>query len=166
MFADGAWPFAERTRRIKPFVPLLKVEAPGPHIFFTASRVAGSGNQSADEVLLHELVHAARCMRGLLMMRPMNGGYGNQEEFLAQVIENIYRSEKGRAPTNYGGGPMPNPSGFLDSPINPSPRLAIGSLRSNPVLWSEIVKCNARFNPVRQVDLEGKAYVAKIEREN
>jgi hypothetical protein len=137
-----------------------------PHIFFTASRVAGSGNQSADEVLFHELVHAARFIRGLLMMIPMNGGYGNQEEFLAQVIENIYRSEKGRSPTNYGGGPMPNPSGFLDSAINPSPRLAIGSLRSNPVLWSEIVKCNARFNPVRQVDLESKAYVAKIEREN
>jgi len=34
------------------------------------------------------------------------------------------------------------------------------------VLWSEIVKCNARFNPVRQVDLESKAYTAKIEREN
>jgi len=61
---------------------------------------------------------------------------------------------------------MPNPSGFLDSALSPFPRLAIGSLRSNPVLWSEIVKCNARFNPVRQVDLESKAYTAKIEREN
>jgi hypothetical protein len=115
-----------------------------PHIFFTASRVLGSGNQSADEILLHELLHAARYMRGLLMMIPMNGGYGNQEEFLAQVIENIYRSEKGRSPINYGGAPMSDPSGFLDSAISPSPRLAIGSLRSNPVLWSEIVKCNAR----------------------
>ena len=27
MFADGAWPFAERTRQIKPSVPSLKVEA-------------------------------------------------------------------------------------------------------------------------------------------
>jgi hypothetical protein len=61
---------------------------------------------------------------------------------------------------------MSNPGRFLDSAISPSPRLAIGSLRSNPVLWSEIVKCNARFNPVRQVDLESKAYTAKIEREN
>ena len=137
-----------------------------PHIFFTASRVGGSGSQSADEVLLHELVHAARHMRGLLMKTPMNGGYGNQEEFLAQVIENIYRSEKGRSPIDYGGAPMSNPGRFLDSAISPSPRLAIGSLRSNPVLWSEIVKCNARFNPVRQVDLESKAYTAKIEREN
>jgi hypothetical protein len=137
-----------------------------PHIFFTASRVGRSDPHSPDEVLLHELVHAARYMRGLLMKIPMNGGYGNQEEFLAQVIENIYRSEKGRSPINYGGAPMPNPSGFLDSALSPSPRLAIGSLRSNPVLWSEIVKCNARFNPVRQVDLESKAYTAKIEREN
>ena len=100
------------------------------------------------------------------MKSPMNGGYGNQEEFLAQVIENIYRSEKGRSPTNYGGDPMTNPSGFLDSALSPSPRMAIGSLRSNPVLWSEIVKCKTRFNPVRQVDLESKAYIAKIEREN
>ena len=61
---------------------------------------------------------------------------------------------------------MPNPSEFLDSALSPPPCLAIGSLRSNPVLWSEIVKCNAQFNPVRQVDLESKAYTAKIEREN
>jgi hypothetical protein len=83
-----------------------------PHIFFTPSRVGRSDPHSPDEVLLHELVHAARHMRGLLMKTPMNGGYGNQEEFLAQVIENIYRSEKGRAPINYGGAPMSNPSGF------------------------------------------------------
>src|ERR1700722_6824284 len=124
-----------------------------PHIFFTPSRIGQSDNHSPDEVLLHELVHAARYMRGLLMMIPMNGGYGNQEEFLAQVIENIYRSEKGRSPINYGGAPMPNPSAFLDSALSPSPRLAIGSLRSNPVLWSEIVKCDTRFNPVRQVSI-------------
>ena len=61
---------------------------------------------------------------------------------------------------------MPDPSGFLDSAISPSPRLAIGSLRNNSVLWSEIVKCNARFNPVREVNFESKAYIAKIEREN
>ena len=137
-----------------------------PHIFFTASRIAPSDTHSPDEVLLHELVHAARYMRGLLMKIPMSGGYENQEEFLAQLIENIYRSEKGRSPINYGGAPMPDPSGFLDSAISPSPRLAIGSLRNNSVLWSEIVKCNARFNPVREVNLESKAYIAKIEREN
>ena len=61
---------------------------------------------------------------------------------------------------------MSDPDGFLDSAISPSPRLVIGSLRDHSVLWAEIVKCNARFNPVRQVDLESKAYIAKIEREN
>jgi hypothetical protein len=137
-----------------------------PHIFFTASRIGQSDPHSADEVLLHELVHAARYMRGLLMKIPMTGGYENQEEFLAQLIENIYRSDKGRSPINYGGAPMSNPDGFLDSAISPSPRLVIGSLRDNSVLWAEIVKCNARFNPVRQVDLESKAYIARIEREN
>src|ERR1700729_1765465 len=102
MFADGVWPFAERTWRIKPFAPSPRVGAR----------------------TLHELVHAARHMRGLLMKTPMNGGYGNQEEFLAQVIENIYRSEKGRSPIDYGGAPMSNPGRFLDSAISPSPRLS------------------------------------------
>lgn len=61
-----------------------------------------------DEVLLHELVHGLRQARGRLRcvampntpeLRDSNQLYDNVEEFLAILIENIYRSEK-----EYPGG--------------------------------------------------------------
>jgi len=134
------------------------------HIFFTASRVTGT--ETPDEVLLHELVHAARYTRGLIFNFPMSGGYKNEEEFLAQTVTNIYRSEKGRRPLNYGGAPMDNPNAFLDSDLSPPPATVIGNLRNNPALWAQLVDLHTRFNPVRQVDLTSKAYIEKIEREN
>jgi hypothetical protein len=133
-------------------------------IFFAASLATGS--DSADEVLLHELVHASRHMRGLIHHFPMTGGYENQEEFLAMVVENIYRSEKGRAPISYGGPPMDKPDAFLDSDISPSPRTVIAGLRSNqPTLFAALSKVETRFNPVREVELGNQAYIASIERE-
>ena len=132
-------------------------------IFYTTSRATGA--DSADEVLLHELVHAGRQMRGVFHKFAMTGGYKNQEEFVAELVENIYRSEKGRRPTLYGGALMTNPGAFLDSGISPPPRTVIAGLRSDePVLFAALAQIETPFNPVRQVDLENKAYIARIER--
>jgi hypothetical protein len=132
-------------------------------IFFTASRAAGS--DSADEVLLHELTHAARLMRGAFNKFAMSGGCGNQEEFLAELVENVYRSEKGRPPIAYGGAPLPNPRAFLDSGVSPPPRTVIAGLRKDqPGLFAALAQIKTPFNPIRQVDLENKAYVTRIER--
>jgi hypothetical protein len=129
-------------------------------VFFAASRAAGLVNP--DDNLLHELFHATRYMRGLLHFFAMNGGYDNQEEFLATVIQNIYRSENGWPPIGYSGAALANPSAFLDSGISPSPRAVIASLRSKqPDFFAAIANIQTKFNPVRQIDLENKAYVSK-----
>jgi hypothetical protein len=49
---------------------------------------------SPDEVLYHEMIHSSRQMRGLVDPIPVDQGYGNQEEYLAVVLTNIYLSEK------------------------------------------------------------------------
>jgi len=59
-------------------------------IYYTPLR-----HKSADEALLHELVHASRKVRGVQYHMPVGGGYGNHEEFLAALVANMYRSEKG-----------------------------------------------------------------------
>jgi hypothetical protein len=50
----------------------------------------------SDVVLLHELVHAVRPTQvPLLKARPTNDDWGDHEEFFANMVENIYRSERG-----------------------------------------------------------------------
>ena len=48
-----------------------------------------------DEVLLHELVHALRMMKGMSLCRFMPDDYDTVEEFHAILVANIYRSECG-----------------------------------------------------------------------
>jgi hypothetical protein len=56
---------------------------------------SNSFGAGADEVLLHELVHALRAMRGRWDPVPTTiRSYDNQEEFFAILITNIYMSEK------------------------------------------------------------------------
>ena len=52
-------------------------------------------DSDADGVLLHELVHASRMMSGADESCTVEGGYGNSEEFYANTIKMIYRSETG-----------------------------------------------------------------------
>lgn len=52
---------------------------------------------SADEILLHEMVHGIRQMAGRMNRFPVdaNPGMDNYEEFAAIVISNMYRAETG-----------------------------------------------------------------------
>jgi len=53
-------------------------------------------NRGADDTLLHELVHTFRQTRGQQTFNPTRTkGYGNEEEYFAILVQNIYASEKG-----------------------------------------------------------------------
>jgi hypothetical protein len=53
-------------------------------------------NLGPDDILVHELVHSLREMRGQLNCIPTRTtGYDNQEEYFAILLQNIYASEKG-----------------------------------------------------------------------
>jgi Effector protein len=62
---------------------------------FKGSAMAQPGH-APDEVLFHEMVHASRDMRGKSDRKPANAGYGDQEEYLAIVLTNLFLSEKGQ----------------------------------------------------------------------
>ncbi|MCL2714750.1 MAG: hypothetical protein FWD68_09275 [Alphaproteobacteria bacterium] len=50
-----------------------------------------------DEILLHEMVHAVRLMKGLMIpIIPLPNDYENDEEFFAILVANIYASETHR----------------------------------------------------------------------
>ena len=50
-----------------------------------------------EDILLHELVHALRIMRGIFVWKTMAHKYDKVEEFYAILLANIYASEMGRS---------------------------------------------------------------------
>jgi hypothetical protein len=129
-------------------------------IYFTASRHGGV--QTADDALLHELVHASRKVKGITYRMPVGAGYGNLEEFLAMLVENIYRSEKRQPPLDYHGNAVDSRS-FLDDV--PASRALIGQFRrAQLALFSALANIEASFNPVRQFEVERKAEEQRLEK--
>jgi hypothetical protein len=121
-------------------------------MYFTASRIEEMV-ETADEVLLHELVHASRVVKGIKYNRPVSGGYGNLEEFLAMLVENIYRSEKGRPPVDYQSNPI-NARSILDFP---SVGALIRPFRNNqPALYYSLQNIRTSFNPIRDFEAKEK----------
>src|SRR5207342_856269 len=53
-------------------------------------------SDAPDEVLFHEMVHASRTMRGVSDRKTASRRYGDEEEYIAVVLTNIYMSEKGQ----------------------------------------------------------------------
>lgn len=120
-------------------------------LFFTARR---DDAKDADSTLLHELLHATRFQQGLINMAPVSGTYKNQEEFLANVVEMIYRSEKGRPVYDYDYAPI-RASTFLDRNMHPTPRHLLKMLRRQQrKLFDALVDVDADFNPIKQLDDE------------
>ena len=98
-----------------------------------------------------------RKLRGVVHRMPVSGGYGNLEEFLATLVANIYRSEKGKPPLNYRGQDI-DPAKFLDTDLSPTPRLLIATFRGKqPDFFAALSAIEAEFNPVHQVDAEAGA---------
>lgn len=121
----------------------------------------------ADEMLLHELAHAVRhasgkhdkCDQGgVCRLQGALRTFTNREEFVAVLIENIYRSDPTRV-----GGRMPlrgshQGSGAMAKELAGSFRFfAAGShvfhlvaqfVRDNPVFAQLLANVRARFNPL------------------
>jgi hypothetical protein len=115
-------------------------------VFYTARRFRDA---NADAALLHELVHAARLISGVQRTSPLGGGYGNNEEFLANTIEMIYRSEKGLPVYDYKYRPF-DAASFLEQ--NTASALLTELRVAQPSLFDALTKVNAPFNPIKQLD--------------
>jgi hypothetical protein len=106
----GGFSFVEAWKKGKPLCQDVHGQVhcygSGSHaiIHFTDLRIEEKGGMTRDEALLHELVHASRHVAGVAYTRSMGTGYRTQEEFYANTIENVYRSEKRRGILlDYGG---------------------------------------------------------------
>jgi hypothetical protein len=144
----------ERVRGIKPLgttfhergVYFASMDKPGAvDVFYADYRCEES---DANGVLLHELVHATRVFSGAHHQRKMGGGYHNSEEFYANTIEMIYRSETGLDVFDYAFHPIDQAT-FLK---RPRARALLTALRhAQPSLFLALAKVDAPFNPIRPI---------------
>jgi hypothetical protein len=121
----------------------------------------GKYGSAADEALLHELVHAARYMRGLSNAIPTDdnslAGYDNEEEFLAVVTTNVYLSAKGSTQlrAHHAGhtalhAPLNTSAGFLADKMNWKV-LNIARLTWMTEFLALSRVTSAQFNPFREL---------------
>jgi hypothetical protein len=144
----------ERARGIKPpgtkyherGVCSASMDKPGAvDVFYSDYRCKES---EADGVLLHEPLHALRVISGVHHQSKMGGGYRNSEEFYANTIEMIYRSETGLDVFDYAFHPIDQAT-FLK---RPRARALLTALRhAQPSLFLALAKVDAPFNPIRPI---------------
>jgi len=134
----------------------------GVNVFFDPHGTGGI--KMPWDKLAHALVHAGR--HGLGIRQPQrfvtwwtgdpyerfrdnlvkNISRYRYEEFVANLIENIFRSERGAAPFDYNDRPI-NPKTFLNAEIR---NAILELLREQPVFRS-IADIQCHFNPIRDV---------------
>jgi hypothetical protein len=144
----------ERARGIKPAgtkyhvrgVYSASMDQPGGvDVFYTDYRCEES---DADGTLLHELVHAMRVISGVHHQRKMSRGYPNSEEFCANTIEMMYRSERRLEVYDYVGHPITQASVLKQ----PKARAFLADLRhAQPSLFLALARVDAPFNPIRPI---------------
>jgi hypothetical protein len=134
----------------------------GSDIFFSANRYRGA--KQADETLLHELVHASRMARGVQYHMPVNGGYGDLEEFLAVTVANMYRAQLRRPLRDYQFREI-KAADFLNSNLSPTAGLLLAYMRNKQKSLFERLAAldDAPFNPMKQVKETSDALIRKIE---
>jgi len=145
----------ERARGIKPpgttKFPVrgmysASLEKPGAvDVFYSDFRCEAS---DADGVLLHELVHALRVISGVFHQSRMGGGYHDSEEFYANTIQMIYRSERGQVIHDYAYHPIDQASVLKQ----PKARALLTDLRhAQPSLFLALARVDTPFNPIRPI---------------
>ncbi len=78
----------------------------------------------------------------------MGGGYENSEEFYANTVEMIYRSERGQDVFDYAFHPI-NQASVLKQP---KARALLTDLRyAQPSLFLALARVDAPFNPIRPI---------------
>jgi hypothetical protein len=144
----------ERALGIKP--PGMTQRVTGPYwynpntpnaadVFYSDDRCKES---DADGVLLHELVHATRYIRGILRKTAMRGGYPNSEEFYANIIEMIFRSERGQNVLDYEWHPTDQET-VLKQPMA---RAFLAALCLEQMsLCKALAQVKANFNPIKPI---------------
>jgi hypothetical protein len=123
----------------------------GVDVFYSNvdARSVSQTDETSDEVLLHELVHAVRMVFGVRHRRHTVGGYHNEEEFLSVLVVNMYRSEKHRPIMDYRHDRI-NTKTFLHR-VFVNPTEIIARLRQDhPDLFAALLTIRAPFNPVAQ----------------
>jgi len=65
------------------------------------------GNMQPDDVLLHEMVHSLRQIRGLFKPTPLGDGFQFVEELYAVLLTNMYVTEMGRPQSRRYGHSLP-----------------------------------------------------------
>jgi hypothetical protein len=90
---------------------------------------------------------------GVRHRRHVVSGYHNEEEFLAVLVTNMYRSEKRRPLMDYDQNPIKAKTFLHTVFLNPTE--IIGRLqKKNPELFSALLRVQAPFNPVQQYSKE------------
>jgi hypothetical protein len=121
-------------------------EGVGVNVFFDPHY--RNGTKMPEDTLVHELTHAGRYSLGIFHQGKARGI--DYEEFMANLIENIFRSERGAAPLDYSGAPI-NPKTFLTIEI----RNVISELsRSDigqPAMFRQLANIQCNFNPIRDI---------------
>ena len=127
---------------------------PGMWVPGSAIATTNATPTRAQEMLLHELVHAIRQMRGLADTRQSIGAFANfdaRDEFHAILVTNFYRSEKGISPLrrdHHGRQPLQNPSAFYAQPHNKL--LVMDLCREMPPFTRALANLTCPFNPIRE----------------
>jgi hypothetical protein len=117
------------------------------------------------DLFLHELIHALRALRGQLECVPTRvPGYGNEEEFFAILVTNIFMSECGKTVlrgdhtrTGVLSGPLVTSEGFLGKGVTPSLEQHQNRWLVNKLVCEDYDLCRnvadvttAPFNPIRE----------------
>jgi hypothetical protein len=134
------------TKYLERGVAYASLDKPGAvDVFYSDYRCEES---DADGVLLHELVHAMRTFSGPYHERKMGGGYQDSEEFYANTIEMIFRSERGQNVYDYAFHPITQAS-VLKQPMA---RELITALCGRQMsLCIALAQVKADFNPIRPI---------------
>jgi hypothetical protein len=116
-----------------------------------------------DEILLHEMVHGLRQMRGTTdFHKPADfPHYDTVEEFIAIVVSNVYRSENNRPglrQDHWGFSKLPaeqeDPKKFLDvaGASGESNRSRMEQFKKdNPQFFDDLKRAPAAFNPFKYI---------------
>jgi hypothetical protein len=123
-----------------------------------------SSDDSPDETLTHELVHAGRISRGVFNEQPMQGVAPNTEDFLANLVENMYRMAVKNGSLQAYAGRIFDINTYLTSQTRPGPRDVLSLFRQGQrSLYDVLLHCHTRYNSIAQYDRELRAQAAHPE---